>query len=283
MTAQWSDDVHHALHAWLTGERQGYYLDFGSGEVLTQTLTRVFRHTGGPSAFRGADWGRPVNPARHPGHRFVAFLQSHDQIGNRARGDRIGHGVSPARLAAGAALVLTSAFTPMLFMGEEWSAGTPWCYFCDFTDPDLAKAVSEGRITEFAAHGWRPAEVPDPQNPATREASVLDWTELDQPDHAAVLRWYTDLIALRRREPDLRADRLAEVRVEAGDHRVLAHRGSLLVAANLEPFPARLDGEPWALDRVQQVLLAWGGVRLDGDRLHLDPDAVAVARGAMQR
>jgi maltooligosyltrehalose trehalohydrolase len=280
MTAQWSDDVHHGVHAWLTGERQGYYVDFGSGEVLARTMTRVFRHAGDRSTFRGTDWGRPVDPDLHPGHRFVAFLQSHDQIGNRARGDRIGHALPAARLAAGAALILTSAFTPMLFMGEEWDASTPWQYFCDFTDPDLAKAVSEGRIAEFATHGWQPSLIADPQDPATRDASVLDWTELDRPDHAAMLRWYRALIELRRTEPDLRSDRLADLRVEADQHRVLAERGALLVAANLAPFPTRSGGRPLVLDRIDQVLLAWGGVTLVGGRLQLDPDSVAVARRA---
>ena len=272
MTAQWSDDVHHAVHAWLTGERQGYYADFGDGDVLARTLTRVFRHAGEWSAFRGRPWGRPVDPDRHPGHRFVAFLQSHDQVGNRARGDRIGHALSPAALAAGAALLLTSAFTPMLFMGEEWGASTPWQYFCDFTDPDLAKAVTEGRYAEFAAHGWAEGDVPDPQDPATRAASVLRWQEAGTGRHAELLRWYTDLLALRRREPDLQADRLAEVRVEATADRAVVRRGSLLVAVNLA-------GEPFVPEPpVEAVLLAWGTAEAAAGRLLLGPRSVAVAR-----
>jgi maltooligosyltrehalose trehalohydrolase len=274
MTAQWTDDVHHAVHAWLTGERQGYYVDFGSGDVLARTLTQVYRHAGDYSTFRGSDWGHPVDRQRHPGHRFVAFLQSHDQVGNRAQGDRIGAGLTPGRLAAGAALVLTSAFTPMLFMGEEWAASTPWCYFCDFTDPDLAKAVSEGRITEFAEHGWRPDQVPDPQDPATRDASVLDWTEPGLDGHAAMLRWYTDLIALRRREPDLRDDRLVAVRAEADDDRVVVRRGQLLIAANLSPSDWRLE------TGAGEMLLARGTAALDHDELLLGLDAVAVLRVA---
>jgi maltooligosyltrehalose trehalohydrolase len=136
MTAQWSDDLHHALHSWLTGETQGYYVDFGSVDVVIQTLTRVFRHAGDFSTFRDADWGRPVDPTRHRGHRFLGYLQDHDQVGNRATGDRISASMSPGRQAAGAALYLTSAFTPMIFMGEEWAASTPWQYFTDFPDPD---------------------------------------------------------------------------------------------------------------------------------------------------
>ena len=271
MSAQWSDDIHHAVHAWLTGERQGYYVDFGDGATLARTLTSAYRHTGDFSTFRGRPWGRAVDPSRHPGNRFVAFLQSHDQIGNRARGDRISASVSPARLAAGAALVLTSAFTPMLFMGEEWAAGTPWRYFCDFTDPDLAKAVTEGRVSEFTSHGWGPDEVPDPQDPATREASVLDWDEPDRPGHAELLRWYTDLIAVRGREPDLLDDRLSAVRVEADADRVLVGLGSLLVVVNLATHA-------WRLDAVAEVLLAWGDVETGNLGLRLGPDSVAVVR-----
>ncbi|HEX2805862.1 MAG TPA: malto-oligosyltrehalose trehalohydrolase, partial [Kineosporiaceae bacterium] len=215
MTAQWSDDFHHALHALLTGEVSGYYGDFGSIDVLAHTLTRAFLHDGGYSTFRGERWGRPVDVARHRGHRFLGYLQDHDQVGNRALGDRISVACGSDRQAAGAALVLTSPFTPMLFMGEEWSAGTPWQFFTDF-DEYLGDKIRDGRRAEFSRHGWDATEVPDPQAPSTRDRSVLRWTERDAPAHARMLQWYRDLIALRRAEPDLRDDDLARVTVTTG-------------------------------------------------------------------
>jgi maltooligosyltrehalose trehalohydrolase len=274
MTAQWDDDVHHALHAALTGERQGYYVDFGSLDVLARTLTRVFRHAGELSTFRGRPWGRPVDPARHRGHRFVAFLQNHDQVGNRATGDRISASVPPGTLAIGAALILTSPYTPMLFMGEEWGAGTPWPYFTDFPDAELGRAVSLGRREEFARHGWSAEQLPDPQDPATRQAAVLDWNEPGRPQHAAILAWYRDLIALRRKEPDLRADDLREVTVEVGPSWLRMRRAGLQVVANLGPGPLDLP-----LPGPAELLLAWGEVALpDGEHLVLPERTVAVAR-----
>ena len=281
MTAQWDDDVHHALHCLLTDEQQGYYCDFGGLEVLARTLTRAFRHAGDYSTFRGKNWGRPIDPHKHRGHQFLAYLQNHDQVGNRAVGDRISASVSRGRLAIGAALVLTSAYTPMIFMGEEWAAGTPWQFFTDFADPGLARAVSDGRRSEFAEHGWDAGSIPDPQDPATRDASVLDWTEPVRGRHAELLEWYRDLVALRRAEPDLRVDDLSRVEVTIGEDWVAAHRGGFDVVANLGSgdavVPTRGRGK---------VLLAFGDrSRLDpddvettGSRVRLGPDTVAVLR-----
>jgi maltooligosyltrehalose trehalohydrolase len=253
MTAQWSDDFHHALHAWITGEKHGYYSDFGGPDVVARTLTQVFRHAGEWSTFRGADWGVPVDVTRHRGHAFLGYLQTHDQVGNRAHGDRIGAHTPLGRVAAGAALVLTSPFTPMLFMGEEWAASTPWQYFTDF-DAELGALVSDGRRSEFAAHGWGELQVPDPQDPATRYRSVLRWAEREDGDHAVMLDWYRRLVALRRAEPDLRADDLAAVRVSTGPDWLVVHRGAFDVLVNLGPEPAVL---PTASSG--QVVLAWPG------------------------
>ena len=131
LTAQWCDDVHHSLHTTLTGEAQGYYADFATAGLtgLAHVLTRAFLHEGTWSSFRQRNHGAPVDTRRIPAHRFVVYLQNHDQIGNRATGDRLTHTLSPGLLACGAALVFTSAFTPMLFMGEEWGARTPWQFF----------------------------------------------------------------------------------------------------------------------------------------------------------
>jgi maltooligosyltrehalose trehalohydrolase len=281
MTAQWSDDLHHALHSWLTGETQGYYVDFGSVDVVARTLTQVFRHAGEHSTFRGRAWGRPVDPARHRGHRFLGYLQDHDQVGNRATGDRISASIPPGRQAAAAALYLTSAFTPMIFMGEEWAASTPWQFFTDFPDPELGAAVRDGRRSEFAEHGWDAEDVPDPQDPAAREASVLDWAEPGKEPHARMLAWYRALAALRRAAPALRDDDLHQVRVETGPDRLTMQRGDVAVHVNIGRKPARFP-----VPGGSRVALAWHPVEVVADALYLPPDAVAVtttaagARGA---
>jgi maltooligosyltrehalose trehalohydrolase len=235
LTAQWSDDFHHAVHAAITGERQGYYCDFGSLAALAKTLTKVFFHDGVWSAFRGRTHGRQVDVFRVPAHRFLGYLQDHDQVGNRATGDRISARLSPGLVKVGAGLVLTAPYTPMLFMGEEWGAATPWQYFTDHTDPGLAKAVAEGRRAEFAAHGWGPADIPDPQDEATFQRSKLDWSEPGRAPHAEVLAWYRELIALRRARPELTDPRLGRVGVEFDDAArwLVIRRGRLRIVANL--------------------------------------------------
>ncbi len=259
LTAQWDDDVHHALHAALTGERQGYYVDFGSMATLAQAMTRVFVHDGGWSTFRESQWGRPIDPKRHAGQRFLAYLQNHDQVGNRAAGDRLSASVPIGLLAAGAALVLCGPFTPMLFMGEEWAASTPWQFFTDFDEPELAAAVRSGRREEFAEHGWDPSAVPDPQSVSTREASVLDWAEVGIGDHARLLDWYRSLISLRRNTPDLRADDLSQVRATYDEELrwFTLTRGTHLVAVNLGDRPVVVP-----LDRHMRTVLAWGDVQV---------------------
>ena len=198
MTAQWADDVHHALHARITGESQGYYKDFAVPRALSRVYERAFLHNGSWSSFRGRSWGAPV-PAGTDPRRFVVFGSDHDQVGNRATGDRPAASLSDGRLAAEAALILLSPFTPMLFMGEEWGTRRPFQFFTDHAETELAQAVTQGRRDEFASFGWDADEVPDPQNRATVEASMLDWAEPDRPAHARMLTWYHDLIALRRR------------------------------------------------------------------------------------
>jgi len=268
LDAQWNDDFHHAVHAALTGERQGYYGDFGSMDALAKTMTKVFFHDGTWSSFRGRSHGRPVDPLRTSGHRFLGFIQNHDQVGNRATGDRISAALSPGLLKVGAGLLLTAPFTPMLFMGEEWGAGTPWCFFTDHVEPELARAVSEGRRREFATHGWASEDVPDPQAPETFRRSLLDWDEREKPPHRELLEWYRALIALRRSCPELTDTRLTEVSVRHGDAWIVVYRGSVRIAANLGAEPVRLpDGE--------LLLASADGVRPGGE---LPGEAFAVLR-----
>ncbi len=193
--AQWSDDFHHALHVALTGERTGYYEDFEEADLATAQRD-VYVYAGRHSVSRGRRHGRPVGAL--PRSRFVVYAQNHDQIGNRARGERLCHLVPPDKVTRAAELVLTSPFVPMLFQGEEWGATSPFQYFTDHHDPVLGAAVSEGRRREFAAFGWAPADVPDPQDPATFERSKLDWTELGREPHAGILARHRELIARRR-------------------------------------------------------------------------------------
>jgi maltooligosyltrehalose trehalohydrolase len=241
--AQWADDVHHGLHVLLTGDDKGYYSDFAEPDALSTVLEGVFLHAGRWSSFRGRSHGRPVDRTRTPGWRFVVSLQTHDQVGNRATGDRLAGSLEPGVLACGAALLLTGPGTPMLFMGEEWGASTPWQYFTDHPDPELAEAVRQGRRREFASHGWEPDRVPDPQDSATVERSRLSWQEVAAEPHARLLQWYRTLIALRRDVDDLRDPCLAEVHVRHDQHArtVVMERGRHLVAVNLSEEPARLE------------------------------------------
>ena len=277
LAAQWSDDFHHALHTTLTGESQGYYADFAAAPLATlaKVLTRGWFHDGGFSSFRGRSHGRPF-PAAH-GHRLLGYLQTHDQIGNRALGDRLSATLAPGRLAAGAALVLTSPFTPMLFMGEEWGAGTPWQYFTDHTDPVLAEAVRRGRRREFAEHGWQAEDVPDPQAARTVHVSTLDWSEPAQQPHAGLLAWYRLLIRLRRTHPELCDPDLAAVRVAYDEEQrwLVVHRGPYRVAVNLGGAGPRSVplGAPYA-----EALAVFGSCEADGESLLLAPDSAAVVR-----
>ena len=189
--AVWADDWHHALHTVLTGESSGYYAEFGS---LDQLATAI-----------GEGWVRRRPPDDVRPSQFVICTQNHDQVGNRAAGERLSQLVSADALRYAAALLLSSPFVPMLFMGEEWGASTPFRYFTDHADPALARAVSEGRRSEFREFGWNPANVPDPQDPATFEASKLQWDEVERDEHAALLEWYRALIARRRRALSERA------------------------------------------------------------------------------
>ena len=268
LDAQWADDVHHALHANLTGESAGYYGDFTGLPALAKVLTGVFLHDGTWSSFRSRTHGRPVPPTL-PGHRFVAYLQDHDQVGNRATGDRISATLSDGLLKVGAALVLTSPFTPMLWMGEEWGARTPWQFFSDH-EGDLGDAVRKGRRAEFARHGWATDEIPDPQAESTVRASTLDWTELDEQRHAAHLAWTRDLIALRRLRPELSDGRRDRVEVTHDDGSwLVVRRGRVAIVCNLgsDRQTVPLPGSPQAvlLSSERGFVYADGAAELDGE------------------
>lgn len=272
--AQWSDDFHHALHTVLTGEREGYYADFGDLSGLANALRHGFVYAGRHSDFRGRQHGRATPGVS--GRRFLGYLQTHDQIGNRAQGDRSSHLLSKGRLKIGAALVLTSPFTPMLFQGEEWAATSPFQFFTDFDDPQLAKAVREGRRQEFAAFGWSPEEIPDPQDPATFERSKLKWDELGSPPHRELFDWHKKLIALRRQESALTDGRLERVELDFDEQArwLVLRRGGVTVACNLA---ARRQCVPIGADRPRSVRLASEPqIALAEAGVELPPDSVVV-------
>jgi maltooligosyltrehalose trehalohydrolase len=241
VTAQWSDDFHHALHTAVTGERTGYYADFDGVADVATALNEVFVYAGGYSAHRDRRHGAPVGDL--PRTRFLGYAQNHDQVGNRAAGERLSMLASLELCKVAAALVLTAPFVPMLWMGEEWGAQTPWCYFTAHEDPALAEAVSHGRRREFAAFGWRPQDVPDPQAPTTFERSRLDWSELAKDDHAELLAWYRALIQLRRQERLWEGPTAAEV-VEPARSHIRVRRPTVTVLAAFDGAP--LDVPPQA-------------------------------------
>ncbi|MBA2751621.1 MAG: malto-oligosyltrehalose trehalohydrolase [Actinobacteria bacterium] len=270
--AQWSDDFHHAIHSVLTGEITGYYQDFGTMAALATAFERAFVHAGEYSPYRGRRHGR-LDPALG-GHRFLGYSQNHDQVGNRAAGERTAAMVSTARLKVAAALVLTSPFVPLLFQGEEWGATTPFQYFTDHEDPDLGRAVSAGRRQEFAAFGWDPEDVPDPQDAATFERSKLDWSEPEREPHEGLLHWYRRLIQLRREVPELSDGRLDRVRTIYGeeDRWLVVERGRVIIACNLGAREIRLP--------LTGRLLAASDpeVTVDGATVWLPPDSMGLLR-----
>lgn len=233
LAAQWADDIHHALHACLSGERHGYYQDFGSVATLAHCLTRVFLHDGCYCSFRKQHWGAPV-PQDTARDAFVVMASNHDQVGNRAQGDRPAASLQPAQLAVAAALVLLTGFTPLIFQGEEWGTTTPFPFFSDHRDQEIAQATTQGRRAEFANHGWD-NEVPDPQALLTFTAAKLDWNEPHQQGHSEILAWYRTLCRLRRRYPQLGTSRLRDLRITHSDSWLLAHLSSYTIAIAFAP------------------------------------------------
>jgi maltooligosyltrehalose trehalohydrolase len=200
LDAQWSDDYHHTLHTLLTGERAGYYEDFGRIDQFATAWREGFVYSGQYSPHRQRRHG---SSARHrPPSQFVVCAQNHDQVGNRAHGDRLSGLVPPQALKVAAMAVLLAPNLPLLFMGEEYGERTPFLYFTDHGDPALREAVREGRRAEFASFGWA-AEVPDPQDPVTFERSILDIGRHREAGSAGLFAWYRTLIQIRHTFPSL--------------------------------------------------------------------------------
>ena len=275
LTAQWSDDYHHAAHVNLTGETIGYYEDFDSLEALAKTMTRGFFHDGTYSSFRERIHGKPIDREAVPTWRLVTFTQDHDQIGNRAIGDRLTATLDADQQAIAAVVTILGPFTPMLFMGEEWGATTPWQFFTSHPEPELGTATAEGRIAEFEKMGWDPDSVPDPQDPATFARSKLDWNELAEPAHARLFSLSRELIALRRELPGLTDPAFGSVSCEFDDAAkwFRMDRPGVSVVINFSTGPLQVPAP------AGQVLLATsGGPEVSSGLVALPAHSAAVLR-----
>ncbi|MBP1135403.1 maltooligosyltrehalose trehalohydrolase [Arthrobacter sp. PvP023] len=275
LEGQWSDDFHHAVHVNISGETEGYYSDFDSLGALAKVLRDGFFHDGSYSSFRGRHHGRPINTSLvHPA-ALVVCSQNHDQIGNRATGDRLSQSLSYGQLALAAVLTLTSPFTPMLFMGEEYGATTPWQFFTSHPEPELGKATAEGRIKEFERMGWDPAVVPDPQDPETFNRSKLNWAEAAEGDHARLLDLYRSLTALRRSTPELAGLGFTGTAVDYSEEEgwLRFRRGDVIVALNFSEQAVKLE------DTAGSVLLSTDEASVgDGGSLVLAPWSAAILK-----
>lgn len=228
MHGQWVDDIHHALHTLVSGERNGYYADFGDTATLASTLEQVFHHTGQVSTFRGRSHGREIRRDVTPASRFVTYTTTHDQTGNRAVGDRPSMNLTPAQQLLKAAVIYCSPYTPMLFMGEEYGATTPFAFFCSHTDDELNRLTSEGRTREFARLGWDPETIPTPSEESTFTDSKLDWAFT--PEQEAILEGYRTLLRLRR-ELGMSQPDLLSMEISHGPEWIsMANGGGILVA-----------------------------------------------------
>jgi maltooligosyltrehalose trehalohydrolase len=274
LDGQWSDDFHHAVHVALTRETEGYYADFEPLAALAKVCEQGFFHNGTWSSFRDREHGKPIDTEHMPAWRLVVCNQNHDQVGNRARGDRIAEVLDDDQLACAALLTLTGPFTPMLFQGEEWAASSPFAFFTSHPEEELGHAVSEGRLKEFERMGWDESQVPDPQDPATFTASKLDWSETDPGRHAVLLQVYRELAALRRRTPELTDPDLRTVSCDVDEDArwFLLRRGDVVVAVNFGDSEATVD-----LGSDHEVRWATpSGATSEGGHVVLPPHAGAV-------
>ncbi|HVS37219.1 MAG TPA: malto-oligosyltrehalose trehalohydrolase [Gemmataceae bacterium] len=220
LDAEWNDDFHHAVHAFLTGERQGYYVDFGEPRDFPKLCENTFLLDGVYSQFRGRRFGAPAGDLT--GDRFVVSIQTHDQVGNRAGSERLASLIPPSKLRLAASLLLLAPHLPMLFMGEEYGEDRPFWFFCSFLDRRLVEAVRSGRQREYAAL-LAGAKIADPQAEATFAACRLSWSWPEGTPRAGLRRLYRDLLTARRRWPALRdfAHRRARLLPDSSEPNVL--------------------------------------------------------------
>lgn len=274
INAQWSDDFHHSLFTVLSSQPagMGYYDDFGTMADLAKSLREVFVYDGRYSKYRKRTHGRSAKGLS--AHHFVVFLQNHDQVGNRAIGDRIDQVIGLPRAKVGLALVLMAPFLPMIFQGEEFAASTPFQYFADHEDETLARAVSDGRKREFAAFGWDANEVPDPEDRATFERSKLNWDEVNEGVHGEMFRWVRDLIHLRRSRIELNNGDLHEERVDFNEEKrwLVMSRGATTLMMNIGEGEIDLPAE----EGLSLRLASSPDTHLHERLVHLPKDTVVI-------
>lgn len=276
--AQWNDDYHHAWHVLLTGENKGYYQDYPKpGESIARVLDSGFAYQGEPSPHRdGKLRGEPSKGL--PPTSFVNFLQNHDQIGNRAMGDRLNASADPAAIEAALAITLLAPMPPMMFMGEEWGSTTPFPFFCDFKG-DLANAIRQGRRREFqSAYEKYGDDVPDPLDESTFELAKLDWAELKKPERAARLALVRKLLSLRHKEimPQLKSIKFGDAHIQDNNYLTaswkLGDGGVLSLKANLSA--RKIASHAPSTDILPRMI--WGNAGND-----LNPWGVVWAMGSL--
>jgi maltooligosyltrehalose trehalohydrolase len=249
LDAHWSDDFHHALHGFFTGETDGYYADFNGLKDVARAVREGYVYQGQFSPFRGRRHGRP--PTGVAPHQLIVSAQNHDQIGNRAAGERLSMLLHMPQLKAIAALTLLSPFVPLLFQGEEWGAQTPFLYFTDHENAELGRLVAEGRNKEFSSF-HRQGDVPNPQDVETFERSKLDWSELAEPAHAELCDWHRRLIRLRHSRwgglSQTASRRKAAVTFDAKAGWLKIVRDNVLCVFNFSDAPQRLRMPPGEWD-----------------------------------
>jgi maltooligosyltrehalose trehalohydrolase len=269
LDAQWCDDWHHAVHAALTGETAGYYGDFHEPGMLARALTEGYVYQGEHQPSRGRRHGRPPTGVRSD--QLVVAMQNHDQVGNRARGERLVHLAGEGAAHVAAALLLTSPFVPLLFQGEEWGASSPFPYFVDHADPVLAQAIRDGRSAEFAdLVGQGGTEVPDPLAEETFLSARLDWDERGHGMHARLLSWHRDLIALRQSCAGLAAGAPAAAMEVSRCEAVVVEREGVAIVAHLGKGSADVPAPGG------DVLLASPGAEVSRGRLRGDGPVAAI-------
>jgi maltooligosyltrehalose trehalohydrolase len=278
--AQWSDDLHHALHTLLTGERDGYYVDFGEPEQLALCLRRGAVFAGQFSKFRRRRHGN--SPDGRPARQFVVFSQNHDQVGNRMHGERLCSLVSFEAAKLAAAVVLLSPYVPLLFMGEEYAEGAPFPFFVSHGDPDLVEAVRRGRREEFRSFTWS-GEPQDPQSPETFASAILQWDHRKEGRHAQMLAFYRELLRLRREHPALaRLEKthtsvswLAQDRVLAMERWSDGAHLAVLMGLSDQELPVTMPPGPWRLV-LHSGETRWGGLATAAPRTFAGDESVTI-------
>jgi maltooligosyltrehalose trehalohydrolase len=274
--ATWDDDLRHALHVALTGDADPLHAQYSGVGDLAAALRDVSVYNGRYSAYRDRSHGRPVPPWL-PWTRFVTFLENHDQVGNRPLGERSGHLAGLPALMTGLGMVLLGPGVPLLFMGQEWAASSPFHYFTDHRDPTVARAVRDGRARDFAAIAPAGVAVPDPQDVAMYVVSQLKWSERQAPGHATILAWVKACIAFRRAHPELWSGARPAVTADPAAAWVRFSTGAVTVVASFNPesvrvpLASRQEGSArqagsarLTLASDQRITIADGGVQFPG-------------------